>query len=333
MIPAIFGLSGPTLSDDERAFFREAEPAGFILYGRNVGDPEQVRALTDALRALSGRAAILVDQEGGRCSRLGPPHWPAFPAAARFGDLYRRAPISGMEAARANALATALVLAEAGITMNCAPSLDLQHGGAHRVIGDRAFGSDPSAVAALGRAVLDGLAEGGVTGIVKHMPGHGRAPADSHEELPVVPASAEELEADLAPFRALAPRARAGMTAHILFAAWDKHRPATVSPVVIEKAIRGRIGFDGLLISDDIVMEALAGTQAERAGAALAAGCDLVLHGSGLLEEAQAVAAALPPIALAAAERLARAVVPAPDSVGDVEALVAKRDALLGLIG
>jgi len=335
MLPCIFGLAGLSLTPDERGFFREADPAGYLLYRRNCGDPAQLRALTDALRALAGRAnlPILIDEEGGRCTRLGPPHWPAFPPPARFGALYDVAPISAQEAARVNALATGLVLAEAGINVNCAPLLDLEHAGAHAVISDRSFGGDPLAVAALGRAVLDGLAEGGVAGIVKHMPGHGRAGADSHSELPVVEAGEAELEADLAPFRTLAARARIGMTAHILYRAWDRERCATLSPAVIGGIIRGRIGFEGLLISDDIVMEALAGTLAERAVAALEAGCDLVLQGSGVLADNVAVAPALPPIADAARARLERALPgPAQDRLPDLAALLAKRDTLLRLV-
>jgi beta-N-acetylhexosaminidase len=331
LLPCIIGLSGPELTPDERAFSRAAAPAGFILFRRNCEDPAQLRALTDALRDLTGRAdlPILIDQEGGRIARLRPPHWPDFPAPWRFAELYARAPISAMEAARVNALATAALLAAAGINVACQPVLDLRHPHAHGVIGERALGSDPDQVASLGRMVLDGLAEGGVAGIVKHMPGHGRARADSHFELPVVDAGAQELEADLAPFRKLANRARIGMTAHILYSAWDQERPATLSPTVITGVIRGVIGFDGLLLSDDLEMAALAGSFGERAQRALAAGCDLVLHGSGRLEESREVAEAIPPIGDAAAARLARAI-PAPEPErSDLGALLEKRDALL----
>jgi beta-N-acetylhexosaminidase len=336
MLPCILGLSGPALTRDERAFFRDAEPAGFLLFRRNCLEPAQLRALTDDLRDLTGRGdlPILIDQEGGRCSRLGPPHWPAFPAQWRFAELFERAPISALEAARVNALAIALVLGEAGINVACAPVLDLRHPGAHPVVGERALGSDPVQVAALGRMVLDGLTAGGVAGIVKHMPGHGRARADSHFELPVVEASAEALEADLAPFRKLAGRARIGMTAHIVYCAFDPDRPATLSPTVIGEVIRGRIDFDGLLLSDDIVMEALAGSLAERAQGALAAGCDLVLHGSGVLEEARQVAQALPPTGEAALARLGRAIpLPPPADHPPLADLLAKRDALLAFAG
>jgi beta-N-acetylhexosaminidase len=331
MLPCIIGLSGPELTPAERDFVRAAEPAGFILFRRNCEDRTQLRALTDGLRDLTGRGdlPILIDQEGGRIARLRPPHWPDFPAPWRFAELYERAPISAMEAARVNALATAAVLAEAGINVACQPVLDLRHPHAHGVIGERALGSDPAQVASLGRMVLDGLAEGGVAGIVKHMPGHGRARADSHFELPVVDASVEEMEADLLPFRKLANRARIGMTAHILYAAWDKERPATLSRTVIGEVIRDAIGFDGLLLSDDLEMAALAGSFGERAQRALAAGCDLVLHGSGRLEESREVAEAIHPIGEAAAERLARAIPARVTQGADLGALLEKRDALL----
>jgi beta-N-acetylhexosaminidase len=331
MLPCILGLSGPVLTADERAFFRAAEPAGFILFRRNCVDPAQLRALTDDLRDLSGRAdlPILIDEEGGRCTRLGPPHWPAFPAPAAFGELYERAPISALEAARVNALAIALVLAEAGINIACSPVLDLHHPGAHPIVGDRSLGEDPLQVASLGRMVLEGLAAGGVAGVVKHMPGHGRAGADSHLELPVVTAGADELEADLTPFRKLAGRARIGMTAHIVYAAFDCDRPATMSSEVIAQVIRGRIGFEGLLIGDDLEMAALTGTYGERAERALAAGCDLVLHGSGVLADSQQVVAKLPPVGQATLERLGRAIPAVPADSPPLADLLAKRDALL----
>lgn len=333
MLPCILGLSGPALTADERAFFREADPAGYILFGRNCVDPARLRALTDELRDLAGRdVPILIDQEGGRVARLGPPHWPAFPAQSRFGELYARAPISGMEAARVNALAIGLVLAEAGVNVALLPLLDLGHEGAHRAIGDRAFAPDPLAVASLGRAVLDGLAEGGVAGVVKHMPGQGRARADSHEALPVVDAEPHALAEDLLPFARLAPRARIGMTAHVVYTAWDAERPATLSPVVIGEVIRGRIGFDGLLLTDDIGMGALAGPVAERGRAALAAGCDMVLHCSGDLDEARALADGLWAITGAARERLGRALSPAGEALPTLDALLVKRDTLLAIV-
>lgn len=330
MLPAFLGLSGPTLTDAERGLIRDADPAGFILFGRNIVDPVQLRALTDGLRDASGRAdlPVLIDQEGGRVARLRPPHWPSFPAAGRFAALYAKAPMSAIEAVRANALAIALVLAGAGINVDCAPALDLAHEGADAIVGDRSFGAEPMQVAALGRAMLDGLAAGGVAGVIKHLPGHGRARADSHHHLPVVDVTAEALEIDLAPFRALAGRASMAMTAHILYPAWDTERPATLSPAIVASVIRGAIGFDGLLMTDDIAMGALSGSVAERARAALAAGCDVVLHCTGEPADNEALAAALPPIGGAAAVRLATAMALGPPS-GDLEALLDKRDALL----
>ncbi len=330
MLPAFLGLSGLVLTDAERSLIRDADPAGFILFGRNIQDPDQLRALTDSLRHASGRAGlpVLIDQEGGRVARLGPPHWPAFPAAGRFAALYDKAPMSAIEAARANAHAIALVLREAGINVDCAPMLDLAHAGADAIVGDRAFGGEPMQVAALGRAMLDGLAAGGVAGVVKHMPGHGRATADSHHRLPVVDASAGDLALDLAPFRALAARAPMGMTAHILYPAWDAEHPATLSPTIIAEVIRGEIGFDGLLMTDDIAMQALTGTVAGRATAALAAGCDIVLHCSGEAVDNAALVEALGEIGEAAASRLTRALV-SDAAPGDVAELIAKRDALL----
>jgi beta-N-acetylhexosaminidase len=331
MRAAFLGLSGPALTGDERAFFRDADPAGFILFGRNVENKAQLRALTDSLRGLSGRAdlPVLIDQEGGRVARLPSPEWPAFPAAWRFSELYDKAPISAIEAARANGEALALTLAESGINVDCLPVLDLRHQGGHDVIGDRAFGAEPLRVAALGRATLDGLAAGGVCGVIKHIPGHGRARADSHKILPVVDAPEEELAADLAPFQALrdAPMA---MTAHLLYPAWDPERPATLSPTIIADIIRTRIGFEGLLMSDDLAMEALTGTFAERAGAAIAAGCDIALHCSGVLTESEEVAGAAGEIKAAAAERLALAMARTVAVSGrSYESLAAKRDALL----
>jgi len=332
MLPAILGLSGTALTADEYTFFRDADPAGFILFARNCGNRGQLRALTDSLRELSGRAdlPILVDQEGGRVARLKPPEWPEFPAQWRFAALYEKAPISAIEAARVNAQAIAVVLAEAGINVDCLPLLDVRREGAHDIIGDRALGGEPLRVAALGRAVLDGLAAGGVCGVVKHIPGHGRAGADSHERLPVVDANAEELEADLAPFRALKDAAMA-MTAHILYPAWDAERCATLSPTVIGEVIRGEIGFDGLLMSDDLAMKALSGTLAERAKAAIAAGCDVVLHCSGVPADNEAIAGALGTMSGAATARLERAMagVAGEASAQGYAELAAKRDALL----
>jgi beta-N-acetylhexosaminidase len=332
MLPAVFGLSGERLTGRERAFFRAADPAGYILFARNCAAPDQLRALTGELRSLAGRdVAILVDQEGGRVARLRPPQWPAFPAPWRFAQLYARAPMSAIEAARANAAAMGLLLREAGINVDCAPSLDLRHAGGHAIIGDRALGEEPMQVAALGRAVLDGLAAAGVAGVVKHMPGHGRADADSHEERPTVTASADEMEADLAPFRALR-NAPAGMAAHIVYTAWDPHRCASMSPVVVADVIRGAIGFDGLLLSDDIAMGALTGGSGGRAADVVAAGCDLALHCSGILAEMEEVAGALGGLAPDSLVRLERALPAAPAEALDTAALEAKRDSLLACL-
>lgn len=335
MKPVIFGLSGPTLTPDERAFFRDCDPAGYIMFKRNCVDRAQLRALTDDLRALSGRddLAILIDQEGGRVSRMQPPEWPAFPAGAAFDALYEIAPISAMEAARVNAKAIALTLAEVGINVDALPLLDVRTADTHPAIGDRALGSDPLRVASLGRSVIDGLREGGVVGIVKHMPGQGRAVVDSHHDLPVVDASDAELAVDLRPFERLntAPMA---MTGHIMFPAWDSERCVTMSPVIIAEIIRGRIGFDGLLMSDDLDMKALSGEVSDRAAACVAAGCDVALNCWGRMDEMVAIAAALPEITEVAAGRLARAmatIAPVSD-LGELPDLIAKRDALLALV-
>jgi beta-N-acetylhexosaminidase len=329
MLPVIFGLSGLDLTPGERALFCAADPAGYILFARNCRDRVQLRALTDSLRDMAGRnLPILIDQEGGRVARLQPPEWPVFPPPAAFAALYRVAPISAMEAARVNGLALAAVLREVGINVNCLPLLDIPQADADPIIGDRALGQEPMQVAALGRALLDGMATGGVAGVVKHLPGHGRATADSHKALPIVTAGREELESDFAPFAKL--RAAAiGMTAHIVYTALDPGRCASLSPRIIADTIRGDIGFDGLLLSDDIGMDALTGSPAARACAVVEAGCDLALHCSGDLAEMEAIGAALPPLDAAAGERLHRALpAAAPDPTTYAE-LAAKRDALL----
>ncbi|HEY0011352.1 MAG TPA: beta-N-acetylhexosaminidase [Allosphingosinicella sp.] len=334
-LPIIFGFEGPALSADERAFFREADPAGYILFARNCIDPAQLRGLTGDLRGLHGRAdlLILIDQEGGRVARLKPPHWPAFPAADEFAALYEKAPMTAIEAARHNAAAMAAILAEAGVNVNCAPVLDLAHEGAHDIVGDRSHGADPLQVAALGRAVLDGLHSGGVLGCIKHMPGHGRCAADSHHELPVVNASRDELQRDFAPFRTLAPCAAVGMVAHVLYRALDPGRPASISPQVIAETIRGDIGFAGLLLSDDIAMKALAGTPAETARAVVDAGCDLALHCSGELPAMEQAAAALDETSSAASERLAAACSRLGAGAGGYEEAAALRDRLVAAAG
>ena len=342
MIPAIFGLSGLTLTDDERAFFRDSDPAGYILFGRNVESRQQLRALTDDLRALHGRddLFISIDQEGGRVARMKPPVWPKYPAGEPFARLYDAAPSSAIAAARANAEALGLDLAQAGITVDCWPCVDVREPGAHDVIGDRALGEEPMRVAALGRAILEGLEAAGVAGVIKHMPGHGRAGADSHKELPTVHADAAALERDIAPFRALAARSKIGMTGHILFPVWDADAPATQSPRIISDIIRGEIGFDGLLLTDDIDMRALSGTIPERSARALAAGCDLVLNCWARMEDMVGIAQACPVMGEESAARLARAMAGlgagtflSPDLAQERQAeCIAMRDALLALV-
>jgi beta-N-acetylhexosaminidase len=329
---AIYGLQGLELTDDERAFFHDAHPAGFILFKRNCDTQDQLLRLTDSLRDLTGRndVPILVDQEGGRVARLKPPVWPAFPAAEKFDLLYQAAPSSAIEAARSNARALGLMVRSVGINVDALPLLDVRQPGASDIIGDRALGSNPMQVAALGRAVLDGLASAGVVGIVKHMPGHGRALVDSHKELPIVTASAEDLEIDLEPFERLAS-APMGMTAHVVYTAWDPDFPASMSPTVIRDIIRGRIGFDGFLMSDDIGMEALQGDFARRAGGVVAAGNDAALHCSGKMEEMVAVAAAVPALSAEGEARLARAMAGTMLELDDVDfaQAVETRDTLL----
>ncbi|MBS0254140.1 MAG: beta-N-acetylhexosaminidase [Proteobacteria bacterium] len=337
MIPAIFGLSGLSLSADERAFFKDADPAGYILFGRNVASREQVRALTDELRSLHGREHLFIsiDQEGGRVARLKPPVWPAYPAGAVFDRLYDLAPASAIEAARANGEALGLDLAELGISVDHAPVCDVRQAGAHDVIGDRAFGHEPLRVAALARATLDGLARAGVAGTIKHMPGHGRTSVDTHKALPTVNASAAELEADLAPFIAL-NQAPVGMTGHLVFAAWDADQPATLSEKVIAAVIRGRIGFDGLLLTDDLDMEALGGPVPQRAARALAAGCDLALNCWAKMDDMLGIAKACPDLPAAGAARLERALAGTGGVVFDAARqaeCAARRDALLALAG
>jgi beta-N-acetylhexosaminidase len=335
MQAAIYGIEGFALKDDERAFLREAAPAGMIIFRRNCEDAEQLLRLTDSLRDLTGRGdlPILIDQEGGRVARMRPPAWPAFPAAERFARLYEAAPSSAIEAVRSNARALGLMCLACGINVNCLPLLDVRQEGATDIIGDRALGSDPMQVAALGRAVLDGMASAGVVGVVKHMPGHGRALVDSHKELPVVTADAEELETDLEPFERLA-WAPMGMTAHVVYTAWDAKRPASLSPTVIHDIIRGRIGFDGWLMSDDLGMEALAGDFASRAAGVVAAGCDVALHCSGKMEEMVAVASAVPSMSPEGHDRLTRAMATTRIDLDQIDFAgeIAKRDQLLALV-
>ena len=328
---AIYGCSGQVLTDEERAFFAEARPWGFILFRRNVDNPDQVRALTAALRDSIGNpdAPILIDQEGGRVQRLGPPHWAKYPPAAAYLQAARDLP-EARELVRLGARLIAHDLKAVGIDVNCAPVLDVPVSGAHDIIGDRAYGQDPQTVAVLGRAAAEGLMAGGVLPVIKHMPGHGRAFADTHKELPTVHADLETLDAwDFAPFKALSDMP-IGMTAHIVFTAIDKKRPATQSKKAIA-LIRERLGFSGLLLSDDLVMNALSGTLTERAEASLKAGCDLVIHWNGDLDEMRQVARGVGKLKGAAARRaeaaLAR-IVRTPEPLDPVEAR-ARLDAAL----
>jgi beta-N-acetylhexosaminidase len=334
MTPAIFGIAGPALTADERAFFRDADPVGYILFGRNCQSREQLRALTDDLRSIHGRERLIVsiDQEGGRVRRMKPPVWLDHPPAGAFAALYDIAPISALEAARVGAELIGRELAEMGITVDYHPPLDLPQPGAHDVIGDRALGTEAMQVASLGRAVLDGLAQAGVVGCIKHMPGHGRSTADTHKEMPTVTASDGELDADLQPFRLLRD-APLGMTGHLLFTAWDAENPATLSPVVIAEIIRGRIGFDGLLLTDDIDMEALSGTVPARAERAIAAGCDVVLNCWAKMDDMVGIADRCGVLSETGQQRLAR-VHAAMGAAGDTppsDELLAKRQALLAI--
>ncbi len=305
----ICGCAGPVLSRDEIAFYRHEQPFGLILFQRNCRAPDELRALTTAFREAVGRAdaPVLIDQEGGRVRRLKPPHWPDYPAAAVIAALHATDPAAGLHAAWLHGRLIAADLTDLGIDVDCAPVLDVSVPGTSQAIGDRSFGGDPARVTALGRALADGLMDGGVLPVMKHLPGQGRATSDSHIGLPVVGDDAETLEtSDFAPFSALADLPMA-MTAHIVYSAIDPGRPATVSPVVIRDIIRKRIGFDGLLLSDDVSMHALSGDYRDRAAAIYAAGCDIVLHCNGRAEEMQAVADAAPELAGLSGERATRA--------------------------
>jgi beta-N-acetylhexosaminidase len=294
----ITGIEALALSAGERAFLRDADPWGFILFRRNVDTPAQVRALVAALRETVGSdAPVLIDQEGGRVQRLNAPHWPKYPPGAFYGAIYDRDRAAGLAAAKLGARLIAHDLLALGIDVDCLPLADVPVSEADPVIGDRAYGTTPQKVAAIGAAVAAGLMEGGVLPVLKHIPGHGRATADSHHRLPVVSVDRATLESsDFAAFRPLA-HLPLGMTAHVVFSAIDPVAPATTSGTMVREVIRGFIGFDGLLMSDDVSMNALSGTLAERSRAALAAGCDIVLHCNGKLEEMRAVAGVAPPLA------------------------------------
>ena len=295
----ITGISGPRLEAAERDFIAANRPWGFILFRRNIEDPAQVTSLVAQLRDTVGDAdaPVLIDQEGGRVQRLRPPHWPLYPSGATFGQLHARDSALGVAAARLSARLIADDLGQIGISVDCLPLADVPVPGADDVIGDRAYGTDAATVAAIARAVTEGLEEGGILPILKHIPGHGRATADSHESLPVVDTPRSELErVDFAAFRPLADLPMA-MTAHVVFSAIDAVHPATTSAKMIDEVIRGFIGFQGLLMSDDVSMNALAGSIAERTRAIFAAGCDVVLYCNGKLEEMRDVASQTPELA------------------------------------
>ncbi|MBV8508178.1 MAG: beta-N-acetylhexosaminidase [Alphaproteobacteria bacterium] len=304
-LAVVLGSSGERLTASERDFFAAADPVGFILFRRNCGSPDQLRDLVGALRGCIGRddAPVLIDQEGGRVARLRPPHWRRYPSAARLASLPDP---SAIEAARLGAGLIADDLARLGITVDCLPVLDIPTAGADPVIGDRAYGSNPARVARLAGAVCAGLLDGAVLPVVKHIPGHGRARVDSHHSCPLVETNYEELaNTDFAPFRVLADMPWA-MTAHIVYSAVDPQAPATLSSRAIAEVIRGEIGFDGVLLSDDLSMRALGGGLGERTRRVLAAGCDLALHCNGDPGEMEEVVAAARPISPLTAERLRR---------------------------
>src|SRR3954463_679324 len=304
----ITGVAGTELNAAEREFIRSQRPWGFILFKRNVETPAQVATLIKELRQELGQpeAPVLIDQEGGRVQRLCPPHWPVYPAGAVFGKLYDIDPALGITAARLSARLMAADLDDLGVTVDCLPLADIPVAGANAVIGDRAYGAEPGKVAAIARAVTEGLGQGGILPILKHIPGHGRATADTHLNLPVVDTPRAELErTDFAPFKSLADLPMA-MTAHVVFSALDPAQPATTSATMINQVIRGVIGFQGLLMSDDVSMNALAGTIAERTRAIVNAGCDMILHCNGKLDEMREVARETPELtgdALARAKR------------------------------
>ncbi|XSG82697.1 MAG: beta-N-acetylhexosaminidase [Methyloligella sp. ZOD6] len=292
----IASCAGLSLSEAERSFFARSRPCGLILFARNCETPDQIRALTDSFKQAVGSedVLVLIDQEGGRVQRLKPPRWPQMPPARAYGDLFAKDAEAGKRAAFYGARLIAHQLYGLGINTDCAPVLDVPQPGAHKIIGDRAYGADPETIAILGRAVMDGYLAGGVLPVIKHVPGHGRAKADSHLSLPKIEASEAELAAvDFKPFQALkdAPLA---MTAHVLLPALDSERPASISPVIMGKVIRQTIGLQGLVMCDDLGMKALSGTMADKAAAVIAAGCDVALHCSGKLSEMEEVAAAVP---------------------------------------
>ncbi|HVI65269.1 MAG TPA: beta-N-acetylhexosaminidase [Bradyrhizobium sp.] len=332
----ITGVAGTNLSAEERNFIAAERPWGFILFKRNVADPAQVTALTDQLRAAVGEpnAPVLIDQEGGRVQRLSPPHWPLYPPGAAFGSLYDIDAELGLRAALLSARLIGDDLAELGVTVDCLPLADVPVAGADAVIGNRAYGTEPTKVSAIARAVTVGLAQGGILPVLKHIPGHGRATADTHLRLPVVDTAQAELEkTDFAAFRPLVDLPMA-MTAHVVFSAYDPAHPATTSATMIETVIRGLIGFQGLLMSDDVSMNALAGSIAERTRAIFAAGCDLVLHCNGKLDEMREVASETPELSGKALIRAERALASRKPPVPfDRAAARAELDALIDRLG
>jgi beta-N-acetylhexosaminidase len=332
----ITGVSGLELSATEREFIRGTRPWGFILFKRNIETPDQVSALVRELRDCLGEAdaPVLIDQEGGRVARLGPPHWPAYPPGATFGALYDLDRALGLKAARLSSRLIAADLIDLGITVDCLPLADVPVAGADAVIGNRAYGTEPAKVAAIARAVTEGLEQGGVLPVLKHIPGHGRATADSHHQLPTVDTSRKELErTDFAAFQPLADLPMA-MTAHVVFSALDPAQPATTSATIIRQVIRGGIGFQGLLMSDDVSMNALAGSIAERTRAIVNAGCDMVLHCNGKLDEMRDVAHETPELAGEALDRARRALTSrrAPEPF-DRQAARAELEALMDRVG
>jgi beta-N-acetylhexosaminidase len=332
----ITGISGLELDAAEREFIRGTRPWGFILFKRNIEAPGQVSALVRELRDCLGEAdaPVLIDQEGGRVARLGPPHWPVYPPGATFGALYDLDKALGLKAARLSARLIAADLIDLGVNVDCLPLADVPVAGADAVIGNRAYGTEPVKVAAIARAVTEGLEQGGVLPVLKHIPGHGRATADSHFRLPTVDTPRDELErTDFAAFQPLADLPMA-MTAHVVFSALDPAQPATTSATIIRQVIRGGIGFQGLLMSDDVSMNALAGSLAERTRAIVNAGCDMVLHCNGKLDEMRDVARETPELAGEALDRARRALASrkAPEPF-DRQAARAELDALTDRVG
>jgi beta-N-acetylhexosaminidase len=327
----ITGLSGLVISAEERAFLRETDPWGFILFARNVQNPQQVADLVTEFRQIVARpdAPVLIDQEGGRVQRLGPPHWPGYPSGSAYNAVYIADKTTGLAATNLGSRLIGADLAALGITVDCLPVADIPIAGADSVIGDRAYGDTPETVAALAGAAAEGLMQAGVLPVLKHIPGHGRANADSHKALPVVDTDRDTLErTDFAAFRALAYLPMA-MTAHVVFTAYDPRLPATTSRTMIDQVIRGFVGFNGLLMSDDVSMEALTGTLGDRTAAALSAGCDVALHCNGRMDEMRQVAANAPELSGQARDRAEAALAarrqPKPFDIAQARAVFAQQ--------